>query len=138
MILLILLALGLVFFAVCYLQESGLFRGKRMIRFDAEIIDEVEDEVYDNTGGKMVRFFKAYEFCENGENKVVRSERPMRRITDTVGKKCVIFVDSKNRKAMELSDIRRYRIYAALLILLAIGVVCLYFYLKNYVPGVAV
>ena len=138
MILLILLALGILFFAFCYLQESGLFNQKRMLKFSAKIIDEVEDEVYDNTGGVKIRFFKAYEFCENGEMKVVRSERPMRRITDTKGKECIIFVDSKNRKAMEKSDVIRYRIYALILTLIALGIIGVYIYLGAFVPNVAI
>lgn len=133
----ILIALGMLFFSFFYLADSGLFRGKRMVRFDAEIIDEVEDEIYDNTGGVKVRFFKAYEFEENSEKKVVRSERPMKRITNTVGKKCVIYVDTKNRKAMEKSDILRYRLCASVLILGTVGLIGLYFYLKLFVPGVA-
>ena len=132
--LLILLALGMVFFAFCYLEEAGTFRLKRMKIFNAQIIDEVEDEIFDNTGNTKVRFFKAYEFEEDGEKKVVRSERPMRRITDTVGKKCEIFVDSKNRKAMEKGDVIRYRIYAVLLIVLALLIAGAVIYLEVCVP----
>lgn len=137
MILIILLAVGILFFSLCYFQESGLFRLKRMVKFDAEIIDEVEDEVYDNTGGAKIRFFKAYEFCENGEKKVVRSERPMRKITDTKGKKCILYVDSKNRKALEKADVIRYRVYGLILLIAALGFMGLYFYLKEFVPNVA-
>lgn len=133
----IVVALGLTMFAVFYLADSGLFRRSMTAKFDAQIIDEVEDEVYDNTGGVKRRFFKAYEFEENGEKKVVRSERPMRQIENCVGKRCVIYVDTKNRKAMEKSDIIRYRLFAAILLVLALGIMILYFYIKTNVPGAA-
>ncbi len=130
-------ALGLTVFAVFYLADSGVFGKNKILKFDAEIIDEVEDEVYDNTGGVKTRFFKAYEFEENGEKKVVRSERPMRHIENSVGKKCVIYVDTKNRKAMEKGDIIRYRLFAAFLLCIAVGITVLYLYIKTCVPGAA-
>lgn len=138
MILLIAFAVGLVIYSVFFLQESGLFRIGRTKKFDAVLIDEVEDEVYDNTGNTYIRFFKAYEYFDGTENCVVRSERPMRRITDKVGRKCVIYVDTKNRKAMEMSDIVLYRVKAVILIALALFLVGLYFYLKNNVKGVSI
>lgn len=134
----VVIALGMVVFAMFYLADSGFFKGKRMVRFDAEIIDEVEDEIYDNTGGVKTRFFKAYEFVQDGEKKVVRSERAMRSITNTVGKKCVIYVDTKNRKAMERKDIIRYRAISAVLILCALGLVGLWLYIRKCVPGAAI
>lgn len=134
----ILVALGLFAFALFYLADSGFFRGKRMMRFEGEIVDEAEDEIFDNTGGVKTRFFKVYEFEEDGEKKVVRSERPMKRIENGVGKKCVIYVDSKNRKAMERKDVLRYRCVAFFLTACAIGVLGMYFYIKLCVPGAVI
>lgn len=136
--LLVLIAIGMLVFSLFYLNDSGLFRGKRMVKHTAEIIDEVEDEIYDNTGGAKTRFFKAYEYEENGEKCVVRSERPMRKITNTVGKSCTIYVDSKNRKAMEKGDVLRYRAIAIALIIGAFALIGLYIYLCLFVDGVAV
>ena len=115
MILLSLLAVGILIFAIVYLWESGLFNKTK--KFDATVVDETEDEVYDNTGGTKIRFYKVYEYFDDRGNAVVRSNRPMKKIDDDTGRKCIIYVEEKNRKAMEKRDVVRYRIYSAALIL---------------------
>lgn len=135
MILLILLGIGFIIFSLFYLDDTGLFKGRRMKWYNATLIDEVEDEVYDNIGGTKTRFFKAYEFCENGENKVVRSQRPMKRITNKVGNKTKILVDTKSRKAMDKHDVVLYRITAAVLMLIGIGIILGVMYIKLNVKG---
>ncbi len=135
MILLILIGLGCILFGVFYLDDSGLFKGKRAKWFDAVLIDEVEDEVMDNTGGAKIRFFKTFEFEEDGELKVVRSQRPMKRITDKKGKKTKILVDVKNRKAMEKNDVILYRAFAALLVLMGALIITGVIYVKLNVKG---
>ena len=135
MILLVLLGIGFIIFGLFYFDDSGLFGFGRRKWYDAELIDEVEDEVYDNIGGTKTRFFKAYEFCENGENKVVRSQRPMKRITNKVGNKTKILVDTKSRKAMDKHDVVLYRITAADLMLIGIGIILGVMYIKLNVKG---
>lgn len=135
MILLVLLGIGFIIFSLFYLDDAGLFRFGRMKWYNATLIDEVEDEVYDNIGGTKIRFFKAYEFCENGENKVVRSQRPMKRITNKVGNKTKILVDTKSRKAMDKHDVVLYRITAAVLMLIGIGIILGVMYIKLNVKG---
>ena len=135
MILLVLLGIGFIIFSLFYLDDTGLFRFGRMKWYNATLIDEVEDEMYDNIGGTKIRFFKAYEFCENGENKVVRSQRPMKRITNKVGNKTKILVDTKSRKAMDKHDVVLYRITAAVLMLIGIGIILGVMYIKLNVKG---
>lgn len=103
--------------------------------YEATVVDESEKEVYDNIGGTTVRFFKVYEFFDGEENVVVASERPRKYIDGDVGRRCILYVDAKNRKAMEKKDVIRYRIYAALLVLLGIAVILSVLYIKENVPG---
>lgn len=133
MILFVLLAIIILIFAVIYLWESGLF--KKMKKFDSVVVDETEDEVYDNTGGVKIRFYKVYEYFDGAENAVVKSLRPMRKIDDDTGRKCIVYVDSKNRKAMEKRDVIRYRVYAAVLILAALGILAVVGYVNGYIQG---
>ncbi|MGM9551933.1 MAG: hypothetical protein ACI3XA_06710 [Clostridia bacterium] len=133
--LLILLGIGLILFSLFYLEESGLFRMGRTKAFEATVVDESEADVYDNIGGTKTRFFKVYEFFDGQENAVVKSERPQKYINNDVGRKCVIYVDTKNRKAMEKKDIIRYRLYALLLILGGFVIIGVALYIKNNVPG---
>ncbi len=135
MILLILLGIGFIIFGLFYFDDSGLFGFGRRKWYDAVLIDEVEDEVYDNIGGTKTRFFKAYEFCEDGEMKVVRSQRPLRRITNRVGRKTKILVDSKSRKAMDKKDVIMYRLIAALLVVIGIAIIASVVYIKLNVKG---
>ncbi len=114
----------LILFGLYDIYESRVIRGKKIEVFEAEIIDEAEDELYDNTGGIKTRFFKVYCFEDNGESVVVRSERPMRRTTDTVGSKVKICVDKKNRKAIEKRDMIFYFMCGILLIALGIFIIC--------------
>lgn len=113
----------LILFGLYDIYESRVIRGKKIEVFEAEIIDEAEDELYDNTGGIKTRFFKVYRFEDNGESVVVRSERPMRRTTDTVGSKVKICVDKKNRKAVEKRDMIFYFVCGILLIALGIFII---------------
>lgn len=133
--LLILIGSGFILFGVFYLADSGLLKRDRMKWFDSVLIDEVEDEVYDNIGGTKTRFFKAFEFEENGEKKVVRSQRPMKRITNKVGKKTKILVDTKNRKAMDKGDVILYRIISIGLIIIGISIIGITIYVKLTVKG---
>ena len=135
MILLILLGIGFIVFSWFYFDDSGLFGFGRRKWFDAVLIDEVEDEVYDNIGGTKTRFFKAYEFIEDGEKKVVRSQRPMRRITNKVGRKTKILVDSKSRKAMDKKDVILYSLVAVSLLAIGIGIIAGVIYIKLNVKG---
>ena len=135
MILLILLGIGFIIFGLFYLDDAGLFKMGRMKWYDATLIDEVEEEVYDNLGGTKTRFFKAYEFCEDGENKVVRSQRPMKKITNKVGNKTKILVDTKSRKAMDKRDVIAYRIAAAVMIVIGIAIIAGVIYIKTNVKG---
>ncbi len=135
MILLILLGIGFIIFGIFYFDDSGLFGFGRRKWYDAELIDEVEDEVYDNIGGTKTRFFKAYEFEEGGEMKVVRSQRPLKRITNKVGRKTKILVDSKSRKAMDRKDVIIYRLIAALLVIIGIAIITSVVYIKLNVKG---
>ena len=135
MILLILLGIGFIVFSWFYFDDSGLFAFGRRKWYDAMLIDEVEDEVYDNIGGTKTRFFKAYEFIEDGEKKVVRSQRPMRRITNKVGRKTKILVDSKSRKAMDKKDVILYRLVAVSLLAIGIGIIAGVIYIKLNVKG---
>lgn len=102
------------------IYKSRIIPRKGTGMFEAEIIDEAEDEIYDDTGGIKIRFFKVYRYEENGESFVVRSECPMRKITDTVGKKKVIWVDKKKRKALERKDALFYFLYGILYVVLGI------------------
>ena len=135
MILLILLGIGFIIFSLFYFDDSGLLGFGRRRWFDAVLIDEVEDEVYDNIGGTKIRFFKAYEFEEDGEMKVVRSGRPMKRITNKVGRKTKILVDSKSRKAMDKRDVIMYRAIALLMLLAGVLIICGVIYIKLNVKG---
>lgn len=122
-------------FGLFYLGDTGLFKPRRMKWYPAVLIDEVEDEVYDNVGGTKVRFFKAYEFEEDGECKVVRSQRPLRKITNRVGKKTQILVDTKKRKALDKSDVVLYRVIASLFIVAGIAIILGVIYIKLNVKG---
>lgn len=133
MILLILLAIGILIFAFFYLQESGLF--KKKVMFDATVVDESEDELYDNLGGVKVRFYKVYEYFDGQENCIVKSERPMKKIDDDTGRGCRILVDEKNRKAMEVRDVIRYRVYALILAMIATTIIVGVWWIVNFVPG---
>lgn len=124
MIIFKILGVFLILFGLYDIYESRIIHGRKFKVYEAEIIDEVEDELYDNTGGIKTRFFKVYCFEEDGENVVVRSERPLRRTTDTVGNKLKICVDTKNRKAVERSDMLFYFICGLLLTVL--GIIILY------------
>lgn len=135
MILLILLGIGFIIFSLFYFDDSGLFGFGRRKWYDAVLIDEVEDEVYDNIGGTKTRFFKAYEFEEDGELKVVRSQRPLKRITNKVGKKTKILVDSKSRKAMDKRDVVMYRCVAAMFLLIGVFIIASVVYIKLNVKG---
>ncbi len=135
MILLVFLGIGIIIFALFYLEESGFFRMGRTKMYEATVVDESEKDVYDNIGGTNVRFFKVYEFFDGEENVVVASERPRKHIDNDVGRKCALYVDAKNRKAMEKKDVIRYRIYAALLTLLGLSIILLVLYVKENVPG---
>lgn len=135
MILLVLLGIGIIIYALFYLEESGFFRMRRTKMYEATVVDESEKDVYDNIGGTNVRFFKVYEFFDGEENVVVASERPRKYIDNDVGRKCLVYVDAKNRKAMEKKDVIRYRIYAALLTLLGLSIILLVLYVKENVPG---
>ena len=136
MILFAFLAIGILVLAFIYLWDSGMFRKTK--KFDATVVDESEDEVFDNTGGVKIRFYKVYEYFNGEENIIVKSERPMKKIDDDVNRKCVIYVDVKNRKAMEKKDIVRYRLYAMILILLALGIFALMAYVKIHIQGALV
>ncbi len=133
--LLILLGIGMIIYAGFYLEESGLFRKKRTKIFEATVVDESEADVYDNIGGTKVRFFKVYEYFDGKENAVVKSEMPKKHIDDDVGRKCIIYVDTKNRKALEKKDVIRYRSCAAALIIAGIVLILAMVYVNNYVPG---
>lgn len=133
--LLILLGIGFIVFSLFYFADAGLFRIGKMKAYDAVLIDEVEDEVYDNIGGTKTRFFKAFEFEDEGEMKVVRSQRPMRRITNKVGKKTRIYVDVTSRKAMEKSDVILYFIIALVLALIGVAILLGVWYIKTHVKG---
>lgn len=135
MILIILLGFGFIIFSLFYLADAGLFKCRKMKCFDAVLIDEVEDEVYDNTGGTKIRFFKTYEFEYQGEKMVVRSQRPMKRITNKVGRKTKIFVDVTSRKAMEKSDVVMYCIISGVLALIGLGILLGTLYIKLNVKG---
>ncbi len=135
MILLILLGFGFILFGIFYLDDSGLFKGKKMKWYDAVLIDEVEDEVYDNIGGTKIRFFKAYEFEDDGEKKVVRSQRPMKKITNKKGNKTRILVDVKKRLAMDKGDVITYRAIASAMVCVGIGIILLVIYIKLNVKG---
>ena len=135
MILLVLLGIGFIFFGLFYFDDSGLFGFGRRKWYEAELIDEVEDEVYDNIGGTKTRFFKAYEFEEDGEKKVVRSQRPLKRITNKVGRKTKILVDSKSRKAMDKQDVILYRTIAAIFVAVGILLIAGVVYIKLNVKG---
>ena len=135
MILLVLLGIGFIIFGLFYFDDSGLFGFGRRKWYDAELIDEVEDEVYDNIGGTKTRFFKAYEFEEDGEKKVVRSQRPLKRITNKVGRKTKILVDSKSRKAMDKQDVILYRTIAAIFVAVGILLIAGVVYIKLNVKG---
>ncbi len=135
MILLIILAIGVLVFAFFYLQESGLFKGKKIKSFKSTVVDEAEDEVYDNIGGVKVRFYKVYEYFDGEENCVVKSERPMRKIDDDTGRHCIIFVDPKSRRAMEKRDVIRYRVYAGILALISLAILIGVWYVVTFVPG---
>ncbi len=132
---LILLGIGFIVFSLFYLDDAGLFKCRKMKCFDAVLIDEVEDEVYDNIGGTKTRFFKAFEFEDEGEKKVVRSQRPMRRISNKVGRKTKIYVDVKNRKAMEKSDVIMYSVIAGVLALIGVAILLGVWYIKLNVKG---
>jgi hypothetical protein len=114
----------MILFGIYYIYESQIIRGKRMGVFEAEIIDEAEDELYDNTGGIKTRFFKVYRYEENGEGEVVKSKRPMMKITDTVGKRVVITVDKKNRTAVERKDTIMFFLYGVAMIAIGAFVLC--------------
>lgn len=118
MIFSVLIAVVLTFFALIYLWESGLF--KKTHKVEATVVDETEDEVYDNTGNTKTRFFKVYEYFDGNENCIAKSERPMKKIDGDVNRKCYIYVDTKNRKAMEKRDIILYRGIAVVLLLVAV------------------
>lgn len=133
--LLILLGIGFIVFSLFYLDDAGLFRIGKMKSFDAVLIDEVEDEVYDNIGGIKTRFFKAFEFEDDGEKKVVRSARPMKRITNKVGRKTKIYVDVKGRKAMERNDVILYSVIALILALIGVAIILLVGYIRANVKG---
>ena len=135
MILLILLGIGFLIFSLFYLDDAGLFKCRKMKCYDAVLIDEVEDEVYDNIGGTKTRFFKAFEFEDNGEMKVVRSQRPMRRITNKVGRKTKIYVDVTSRKAMEKSDVIMYLTVAGVLAFIGVLILIAVVYIKLNVKG---
>lgn len=135
MILLVLLGIGFIIFGLFYFGDSGLFGFGRRKWYEAELIDEVEDEVYDNIGGTKTRFFKAYEFEEDGEKKVVRSQRPLKSITNKVGRKTKILVDSKSRKAMDKQDVILYRTIATIFVLLGVLVIAGVVYIKLNVKG---
>ncbi|MBQ6794886.1 MAG: hypothetical protein IJO83_01935 [Clostridia bacterium] len=135
MILLVLLGIGFIIFGLFYFDDSGLFGFGRRKWYEAELIDEVEDEVYDNIGGTKTRFFKAYEFEEDGEKKVVRSQRPLKRITNKVGRKTKILVDSKSRKAMDKQDVILYRTIAAIFVAVGILLIAGVVYIKLNVKG---
>lgn len=132
---LILLGIGFIVFSLFYLDDAGLFKCRKMKCFDAVLIDEVEDEVYDNIGGTKTRFFKAFEFEDEGEKKVVRSQRPMRRITNKVGRKTKIYVDVTSRKAMEKSDVIMYSVIACVLALIGVAILLAVWYIKTNVKG---
>lgn len=133
--LLILLGIGFIVFSLFYLDDAGLFKIRKMKAFDAVLIDEVEDEVYDNIGGTKTRFFKAFEFEDEGEKKVVRSQRPMKRVTNKIGKKTRIYVDVKSRKAMEKSDVVLYGVIAGVLALIGAIILLGVLYIKLNVKG---
>ena len=138
MIILLFFAAGLLVFAFFYLYESGMFKPGKVHSYEAVVVDESEDELYDNIGGTKTRFFKVYEYFDGEENRVLKSERPKRRIDSDVGRKCVIYVDSKSRRAMEKKDRNLYRIYAGILILMAVGIIAGCIYIVNNVPGAVI
>lgn len=135
MIILLFVAVGVMILGALYLQDSGLFRPKRIKMFSATVVDESEDELYDNIGGTKTRFFKVYEYFDGEENRVIKSEKPMRSIDGDVGRDCIIYVDSKTRRAMEKKDVVSYRVKGAVMFAVAICIIVCYIYIKNNVPG---
>lgn len=124
-IIFVLLGAFLVFFGAVDICGSGIFHGKKTKVREAEIIDEAEDEIYDNTGGVKTRIFKVYRYEENGEGVVVRSKRPMRRESGSVGKRCVVSVNEKNRTAVERADSIFYFLCGIILVLLGLFILLL-------------
>ena len=138
MILLQILGAFMIVFGVYGMFEASIMFKKGVGVYDAEIIDEVEDELYDNTGGLKTRFFKVYRYEVDGKGVVLRSERAMRRITDTVGRKTVIYVDAKKRRAVEKKDAVLNGIWGAVLFILGVILIALVLWIKLNVEGAAV
>ena len=134
MLILLFVATGLLILAFFYFFESGLFRRGKIKKYDAVVVDETEDELYDNIGGTNIRFFKVYEYFDGEENRVLKSERPKRKIDEDTGRKCIIYVNSKTRRAMEKKDVILYRTYGSILILLALLLIVGCVYIKLTVP----
>ena len=134
MLILLFVAAGLLILAFLYLHESGVFGFGKIKKYDAEVVDESEDELYDNIGGTNIRFFKVYEYFDGEENRVLKSERPKRKIDEDIGRKCIIYVNSKTRRAMEKKDVILYRMYGAVLILISLLLIAGCVYIKLTVP----
>ncbi len=122
-------------FGVYYLIIEKLIHRKDTRLVEAEVVDEAEADIFDNTGGTKTRFYKVFSFDDNGESAVVRSTRPMRRISDTVGEKVYIYVDVKNRLATEKRDMIKKNILSALMIIFGLFAIALTIWIKLNVEG---
>ncbi len=118
-------------FGLYILILAKLVHRKNMGKYEAEVIDEVEDEIYDNTGGTKTRFFKVYRYEENGEGFVVRSTRAMRRESGTVGKKVMIYVDKKERAATDKKDMLLQNLWGLCLLVIGIAIIVITVNLKG-------
>lgn len=125
-------------FGIFSVYDSRLWFKKDTGVYEAEIIDEVEDELYDNTGGLKTRFFKVYRYEENGKGVVVRAARPMLRISNTVGEKRVILVDKINRRAFEKKDSRLGVIWGIILFVFGVFLIAAMLWIRFNVKGAAV
>ena len=138
MILIQILGAFMIAFGIFSVYDSRFVFKKGTGVYEAEIIDEVEDELYDNTGGLKTRFFKVYRYEEGGEGVVVRAARPMRRISDTVGEKRAILVDKKNRRAFERKDSRLGAIWGIVLFVFGVLLIAATLWVEFNVEGAAV
>jgi len=120
MILIIILGGFLTLFGIYYLIVEKLIHKKETILTEAEIIDEAEDVLLDNTGGRKVRFFKVYSYNLNGEEVIAKSTRPRIYLTNSVGQKVKIYVDNKNRLATETGDMILKNVLSVLMIVFGV------------------
>ncbi|MCD8049040.1 MAG: hypothetical protein LUG52_05460 [Clostridia bacterium] len=118
-------------FGLYTLFVEKLIHRKDMGKYEAEVIDEAEDEIYDNTGGTKTRFFKVYRYEENGEGFVVRSTRAMKRESGTVGQRVVIYVDRKERTATDKKDLLLENLWGLFLLVVGIAIIVITVNLKG-------